>query len=87
MLAGQGPIWNNHGPSAFVRTTGFAPGRIDLAIGINRSFAAGTSLPVIRHVRWSTRGASAILGLRCEEASGRWSEIIWANINTQTSVA
>lgn len=38
-------------------------------------------------MRWSTRGASAVLGLRCEEASGRWNKIIWTNINTQTSVA
>lgn len=38
-------------------------------------------------MRWSTRGASAILGLRCEEASGRWDNIIWTNVNTQTSVA
>ncbi len=37
-------------------------------------------------MRWSVRGASAILGLRCEEASGRWEEI-WARVNTQTSVA
>jgi hypothetical protein len=38
-------------------------------------------------MRWSTRGASAILGLRCQEASGRWDNIIWTHINTQTSVA
>lgn len=37
-------------------------------------------------MRWSVPGASAILGLRCEEASGRW-EQIWTPINTQTSVA
>jgi hypothetical protein len=38
-------------------------------------------------MRWTTRGASAILGLRCEEASGRWDKIIWTKVNTQTSVA
>ncbi len=37
-------------------------------------------------MRWSVRGASAIAGLRCEEASGRWEEI-WPRINNQTSVA
>jgi Uncharacterised protein family (UPF0236) len=38
-------------------------------------------------MRWTTRGASAILGLRCQEASGRWDEIIWTKVNTQTSAA
>jgi len=37
-------------------------------------------------MRWTTRGASAILGLRCEQASGRWNNIIWTQVNTQTSV-
>ena len=38
-------------------------------------------------MRWTVRGASAILGLRCEEASGRWNEIIWTHVKTQTGVA
>ncbi len=37
-------------------------------------------------MRWSASGASAILGLRCEEASGRW-EQVWTRVNTQTSAA
>lgn len=37
-------------------------------------------------MRWSVRGASAIVNLRCEEAGGRWEEI-WMRANTQTSVA
>ncbi|MGH9057933.1 MAG: ISKra4 family transposase [Acidimicrobiales bacterium] len=37
-------------------------------------------------MRWSARGASAIVGLRCEEASGRWEEI-WLRVNNQTGAA
>jgi len=37
-------------------------------------------------MRWTVRGASAIVALRCEEASGRWEEI-WQQLHTQTSVA
>lgn len=37
-------------------------------------------------MRWSVRGAAAIVSLRCQEASGRWEEV-WARIYTQTSAA
>lgn len=37
-------------------------------------------------MRWSVRGASGIVALRCEEASGRWDQI-WQQGHTQTSVA
>lgn len=37
-------------------------------------------------MRWSVRGASAIVSLRCQEASGRWDEV-WTWLHTQTSVA
>ena len=37
-------------------------------------------------MRWSVRGAAAIVSLRCQEASGRWEEV-WDRIHTQTSVA
>ena len=37
-------------------------------------------------MRWSARGATGIVTLRCQEASGRW-EQIWKRPRTQTSVA
>ncbi|MGH9074718.1 MAG: ISKra4 family transposase [Acidimicrobiales bacterium] len=37
-------------------------------------------------MRWSVRGATGIVSLRCEEASGRWEEI-WGPIRTQTTGA
>jgi hypothetical protein len=37
-------------------------------------------------MRWSVRGATGIVTLRCQEASGRWEEI-WMRPPTQTSVA
>jgi hypothetical protein len=46
----------------------------------------GPEAQVVSGMRWNVRGASAIVNLRCEEASGRW-EQIWARVNTQTTVA
>jgi hypothetical protein len=37
-------------------------------------------------MRWSEPGATGIMTLRCEEASGRW-ETICQRLHTQTSVA
>lgn len=37
-------------------------------------------------MRWTVRGASAIVSLRCEDASGRWDEV-WKWLHTQTTVA
>jgi hypothetical protein len=37
-------------------------------------------------MRWSTHGASGIVTLRCQEASGRWEEI-WPSLHNQTSIA
>lgn len=37
-------------------------------------------------MRWTVRGASAIVSLRCQEASGRWQEV-WTWLNTQMSAA
>jgi len=37
-------------------------------------------------MRWTVRGAAAIVSLRCEAASGRWDDI-WARLHTQTSAA
>ena len=37
-------------------------------------------------MQWTTRGASGIMTLRCQEASGRWEEI-WSGPNTQMNVA
>jgi hypothetical protein len=37
-------------------------------------------------MRWSVRGATGILTLRCQQASGRWDEI-WTRPHNQTTVA
>jgi len=37
-------------------------------------------------MRWTARGAAAIISLRCEEGSGRW-DAVWARLHFQTSVA
>jgi hypothetical protein len=37
-------------------------------------------------MRWTVRGAAAIVTLRCEEASGRW-EAVWMRIQGRTSAA
>jgi hypothetical protein len=37
-------------------------------------------------MRWTVRGAAAIVSLRCEGASGRWEEV-WRRLHTQTSAA
>lgn len=37
-------------------------------------------------MRWTVRGAAAIVSLRCEEASGRWDRV-WQWAHSQTSVA
>ena len=37
-------------------------------------------------MRWSLRGAAAIVSLRCKEASGPWQET-WTPMHTQTSAA
>lgn len=37
-------------------------------------------------MRWTVRGASAIVSLRCQEASGRWEEV-WGRIHNQTRAA
>jgi hypothetical protein len=37
-------------------------------------------------MRWTVRGASAIVSLRCQEASGRWEEV-WTRLHHQTSAA
>lgn len=37
-------------------------------------------------MRWTVRGAAAIVSLRCQEASGRWEEV-WGRVHTQMSVA
>jgi hypothetical protein len=37
-------------------------------------------------MRWNTHGATGIVTLRCQEASGRWNEI-WQRLDTQTSAA
>lgn len=37
-------------------------------------------------MRWNTHGATGIVTLRCQEASGRWDQI-WSALNNQTSVA
>jgi hypothetical protein len=37
-------------------------------------------------MRWSVRGATGIIALRCHEASGRW-EHIWPRLHTQTLAA
>lgn len=37
-------------------------------------------------MRWSVRGASAIVSLRCQQASGRWDEV-WKWLHCQTSAA
>jgi hypothetical protein len=37
-------------------------------------------------MRWSVRGATGIIALRCHEASGRWDDI-WSCIHNQTSAA
>ncbi len=37
-------------------------------------------------MRWTVRGASAIVSLRCEDASGRWDEV-WKWLHTQTTAA
>ena len=37
-------------------------------------------------MRWTVRGATGIVTLRCQEASGRWEEI-WQCLNNQTSAA
>lgn len=37
-------------------------------------------------MRWTVRGAAAIVSLRCQGASGRWEEV-WTWLHTQTSAA
>jgi hypothetical protein len=37
-------------------------------------------------MRWSIRGATGVIALRCKEASGRWDEI-WTRLHNQTSAA
>jgi len=37
-------------------------------------------------MRWSVRGAAAIVSLRCQQASGHWQDI-WTPMHTQTSAA
>jgi hypothetical protein len=37
-------------------------------------------------MRWSVRGATGIIALRCHEASGRWDDI-WTRLHNQTSAA
>lgn len=37
-------------------------------------------------MRWSVRGATGIIALRCHEASARWNDI-WSRIHNQTSAA
>jgi len=37
-------------------------------------------------MRWTVRGASAIVSLRCEGASGRW-EDVWKRLHIQTTAA
>jgi len=37
-------------------------------------------------MRWSEPGATGIMTLRCQDASGRWDEI-WHCLRNQTSVA
>ncbi|MEX2229188.1 MAG: ISKra4 family transposase, partial [Dehalococcoidia bacterium] len=37
-------------------------------------------------MRWSVRGATGIIALRCHEASGRWDDV-WSRIHNQTSAA
>ena len=37
-------------------------------------------------MRWTVRGASAIVSLRCQQASGRWDEV-WTWLHCQTSAA
>ena len=37
-------------------------------------------------MRWTVRGAAAIISLRCEDASGRWEEV-WKWLHTQTTAA
>ncbi len=37
-------------------------------------------------MRWTVRGAAAIVSLRCEAASGRWDQV-WARLHTQTTAA
>ena len=37
-------------------------------------------------MRWTVRGAAAIVSLRCEGASGRWDDV-WTRLHTQTTAA
>jgi len=37
-------------------------------------------------MRWTVRGASAIISLRCQDASGRWDDV-WKRLHTQTTAA
>jgi hypothetical protein len=37
-------------------------------------------------MRWTVRGAAAIVSLRCHAASGRWDDV-WTRLHTQTSAA
>ena len=37
-------------------------------------------------MRWTVRGASAIVSLRCEGASGRWDDV-WTRLHIQTTAA
>lgn len=37
-------------------------------------------------MRWTVRGASAIVSLRCEDASGRWDDV-WTRLHIQTTAA
>jgi hypothetical protein len=37
-------------------------------------------------MRWTVRGAAAIVSLRCHAASGRWDEV-WPRLHIQTSAA
>ena len=37
-------------------------------------------------MRWTVRGASAIVSLRCQAASGRWEEV-WTRLHIQTTAA
>ncbi len=37
-------------------------------------------------MRWTVRGAAAIVSLRCEDASGRWDDV-WTRLHSQTTAA
>jgi len=37
-------------------------------------------------MRWTVRGAGAIISLRCADASGRWDEV-WQRLHFQTTAA